>query len=80
MCGGQKTDLATMQTFTMETTISGLVSVLGCMQRGELGTWSMLAYNVLRLGVRCGILAQDITNIHKFYFKNFLSKEAQNPH
>lgn len=45
MCGGQKTDLTITQTFTMETTINGLVSVLGCMQRGALGTWSMLAYN-----------------------------------
>jgi len=47
MCGGQKTDLTITQTFTMETTINGLVSVLGCMQRGALGTWSMLAYNYL---------------------------------
>ena len=50
MCGGQKTDLTITQTFTMETTINGLVSVLGCMQRGALGTWSMLAYNVFGLG------------------------------
>ena len=59
MCGGQKTDLTITQTFTMETTINGLVSVLGCMQRGALGTWSMLAYNGLRLCEEADFGAQN---------------------
>jgi hypothetical protein len=67
MCGGQKTDLTITQTFTMETTINGLVSVLGCMQRGALGTWSMLAYNSL---ISAKTLNINDYNINKLYFSN----------
>ena len=65
MCGGQKTDLTITQTFTMETTINGLVSVLGCMQRGALGTWSMLAYNVKVLCVCGGLVAPTVGTAQK---------------
>ena len=64
MCGGQKTDLTITQTFTMETTINGLVSVLGCMQRGALGTWSMLAYNSCIYTLLSNYNEHNYNNLH----------------
>jgi hypothetical protein len=41
---------------------------------------AIIAYNVLRLAVWCGISAPNIANINKILVQDYFSKEARNPH